>query len=254
MASEPEYEARPEAVAGGITQPAELPVPSYAAVADLLSVSVTYTIIRNGIGVLALGFPFVLMAGGGLDQIQTSLSAYYHFSPSQPAQYGAGKMRDVFVGMLCTIGAFLLFYRGYSVREDIALNVAGIAAILIALFPMDWPAQGAPTMVAKVHSTCAVLFFVMIGYVCVFRAKDTLCILHDPQSCRTFRRIYLAIGVLMLATPAAIMFVDHIRPNAHNGFTTLMLEVAGDLVFASFWLIKGLEIRLSLRQWTTPSR
>ena len=140
---------------------------------DPLSVSVSYTILRNGIGVLGMALPCVLVLGGGLDHVQGSLSAYYHFAPAHPAHYGAGTMRDVFVGMLCTIGAFLFFYRGHTLQEDLALNVAGICAVLIALFPMDWPIDAAVRLSAtgRLHSTAAILFFVTIAFV-LFRVFD----------------------------------------------------------------------------------
>src|SRR3546814_11716292 len=81
-----------------------------------------------------------MIVGGGLHHIQPSLSAYYHFAPDAADQYGAGTMRDAFVGMLCAIGSFLFFYRGHSFQEDVALNCAGISAVLVALVPTDWPA------------------------------------------------------------------------------------------------------------------
>src|SRR3546814_911237 len=118
----------------------------FARPADPLSIALSYEILRNGIGVLALAFPIVMIVGGGLHHIQPSLSAYYHFAPDAAGQYGAGTMRDAFVGMLCAIGSFLFFYRGHSFQEDVALNCAGISAVLVALVPTDWPAiNGAAT-------------------------------------------------------------------------------------------------------------
>src|SRR3546814_7988145 len=111
-----------------------------------LSIALSYEILRNGIGVLALAFPSVMIVVGGLHHIQPSLISYYHFAPDAAGQYGAGTMRDAFVGMLCAIGSFLFFYRGHSFQEDVALNCAGISAVLVALVPTDWPAiNGAAT-------------------------------------------------------------------------------------------------------------
>lgn len=220
----------------------------FARPADPLSVATSYAIMRNGIGVLGLAFPFVLILGGGLDQVQASLSAYYHFSEAHPGRYGAGTMRDAFVGMLFAIGAFLFFYRGHSLQEDMALNLAGICAVLVALVPMDWPPdpKAAATLAANIHSTAATLFFVATAYVCIFRARDTLCIMRNRQRRTAFKRVYLVLGILMLATPATITALDIVTP-VRNGYSTLMIEVAGVLVFASFWLIKGFEIRTTLR-------
>lgn len=217
---------------------------------DPLSVSTTYVILRNGIGVLGFALPIVMIIGGGLDHVQASLSAYYHFSADRPGQYGAGTMRDMFVGLLCAIGAFLFFYRGHSLHEDIALNVAGISAVLVALFPMDWPPGdgAAMTMTAKLHSGAATLFFVMIAYVCVFRARDTLCIIEDECRRRTFERIYLVFGLLMLATPAAVALLTATSTVAGLGYKTLIVETGGVFVFAAFWLVKSIEIRTAVRR------
>ncbi|MBC9032884.1 hypothetical protein IAG41_10815 [Sphingomonas sp. JC676] len=214
---------------------------------DPLSVSLSYEILRNGIGVLGLALPIVLLVGGGLDDIQRSLSAYYHFSRAAPGQYGAGTMRDAFVGILCAIGAFLFFYRGHSLQEDLALNAAGISVVLVALVPMEWPSYTvyATTVAGKIHWISATVFFIMIAYVCVFRARDTLCLMNDAGRRRIFERIYVVLGALMLATPAAIAAVGQMS-SVRNGYATLVIEIAGIFVFSAFWLIKGFEIRSSL--------
>lgn len=214
----------------------------FARPADPLGIALSYEILRNGIGVLALAFPVVMIVGGGLNHIQPSLSAYYHFSPDAPGQYGAGTMRDAFVGMLGAIGSFLFFYRGHSLLEDLALNCAGISAVLVALVPTDWPAiKGAATSLpGTVHWVSATVFFVMIGYVCIFRARDTLVLTDDACRRIRFHQIYVCLGALMLATPAAAAVSFR-----HSGYATLTIEVCGIFVFSAFWLIKGYEIRSS---------
>ena len=59
----------------------------------------TYLSLRIGMAALAIAFPLLLWVGGHIFQslpLQASMSAYYHSS-----------MRDVFVGVLVAIGAFL---------------------------------------------------------------------------------------------------------------------------------------------------
>lgn len=217
---------------------------------DPLSISTSYFVLRNGIAAIALAFPVALIAGVGLDHVQTSLSAYYHFSAAHPDRYGAGTMRDVFVGALCTIGAFLLFYRGCTRREDMTLNVAGVAAVLVALFPMDWPATDSWDMstTSTIHFASAAIFFVMIGYVCVFRAHDTLRILKDEVWRRRFERVYLVLGALMIAVPGAIYSVHMLTPRTQGSYVALLIELAGVVVFAAFWLVKGYEMLLVDRE------
>src|SRR3546814_16536238 len=104
-----------------------------------------------------------MIVGGGLHHIQPSLSAYYHFAPDAAGQYGAGTMRDAFVGMLCAIGSFIFFYRGHSFQEAVALNCACISAVLDTMVPTDWPAiKGAATSLPeKFHwfftTTCSLV-------------------------------------------------------------------------------------------------
>ena len=216
----------------------------FARPTDPLSVALSYEILRNGIGVLALAFPIVMLVGGGLDDVQGSLSAYYHFSPAAPGRYGAGIMRDAFVGMLCAIGSFLFFYRGHSLQEDLALNLAGISVVLVAFMPTDWPSIAAPstTVAGTIHWVSATVFFVMIAYVCIFRARDTLCLTRDARRRKTFERVYLVLGGLMLLTPAAAAISFD-----QSGYATLIIEICGIIVFSAFWLVKGYEIRSSLR-------
>jgi len=58
---------------------------------------------------------------------QNSISAFY-------GAYNYA-MRDWFVGILWAVGSFLVLYRGFSVAEDWALNIAGLSAILLAINP-----------------------------------------------------------------------------------------------------------------------
>ena len=68
---------------------------------------------------------------------QDSLSAYYHCSregATAPARARPATSRRRAVAA----GTFLIFYRGYTRREDWALNLAGIAAAGVAFFPSDF--------------------------------------------------------------------------------------------------------------------
>ncbi|MEM9517167.1 MAG: hypothetical protein AAGA42_20130 [Actinomycetota bacterium] len=59
-----------------------------------------------------------------------SLSAYY-YTPVQP----------IFVGALISIGVSFVAIKGSSTAEDIALNVAGVVAPIVAIVPTDRPRQ-----------------------------------------------------------------------------------------------------------------
>lgn len=219
---------------------------------DPLSISASYFILRFGLAILALAYPLVLILGSmlrhhaGLNDLQTSLSAYYHFAGGIHDPYGSGTMRDVFVGVLWAVGAFLVLYRGYSRREDVALDIAGLAAVLIAICPMDWPVSdsAAKTLTAKTHFVSAATFFAMIAYVCVRRADDTVKILANETTRRTFKRVYTALGIWMVGTPVAILVLSYVVGTAASSYKILAVEIAGVCVFAIFWLVKTYEILL----------
>ncbi|HEX6324202.1 MAG TPA: hypothetical protein VFZ36_10795, partial [Vicinamibacterales bacterium] len=88
----------------------------------------TYDWLRIGLAALAIAMPLllVLFAGPRLE----SMSAYYNAEPA-----GWFVSRDWFVGILWAVAALLIIYKGYDSREDHALNLAGVFAIVVALVP-----------------------------------------------------------------------------------------------------------------------
>jgi len=212
----------------------------------------TYGVLRRGIGLLAIALPIILTAWGlikyGLP-LQDSISAYYHaFVPTaQPPGLfeiaGNGVMRNWFVGILWAIGVFLVLYRGYGRRENTALNIAGVLLIIVAMFPMDWTCGTACPKVS-VHGVAAILFFLAIGYVCIFRSGDTLPLIEDPAR-EFYKRWYRTIGALMWVFPLVVAVLEffHLRPFGTR--TVFFIEVAGIWTFAAYWLLKSREISSS---------
>lgn len=217
----------------------------------LKSISASYFVLRRGLAALAFALPILLWLGAGPENVQASISAYYHFSVPGGTEYGAGTMRDVMVGILWAVGAFLFFYKGYSWQENWALNVAGVAAVLIALLPGDWPPDpdSASTLTAIVHRVSAVLFFLAIAFVCLFRSGDTLNLMNDEALRRRFKRRYAVLGTLMVLIPLTVVALHFLRPvTANTSPWLLAIEVAGIYVFSIFWLVKSREIALLERQ------
>lgn len=91
------------------------------------SLVLSYLDLRKAIGILGIALPFVLVVGKFLFDgpgTQPSISDYYYAS-----------MRDVFVGIRCAIGVFLMSYRGYE-RKD---NIAGILPVYLPLVSPCFP-------------------------------------------------------------------------------------------------------------------
>lgn len=191
----------------------------------------TYLTLRRGIVIISALLPLVLWLGGmwilGLP-LKDSMSSYYHSG-----------MRNVFVGVLYAAGAFLYLYKGFTDQENYALNAAGVLAVCIAMFPTGRP--GTPPEWFTVHGASAVLFFVAIAYVCIFRASDTLTLMGDPALARRFSSGYRMIGVLMIAAPALTFVLTVVfRVRASYVF---FIELAGVWIFGAYWLVKSLEIQ-----------
>src|SRR5256885_9844414 len=88
---------------------------------------ISYLSLRKAIGFIGLFLPFVLVLGKILFDsagLETSISAYYYT-----------KVGNVFVGSLCAIGTFLMSYRGFDLKDQVAGKLGGLFAVTVALFP-----------------------------------------------------------------------------------------------------------------------
>ena len=106
---------------------------------------ISYLSLRKIVGAIGILLPFVLRIGiiAFSHQIPYSISSYY-YSP----------MRNILVASLCALGVFLLAYKGYDGLDTGITNVAGGAAIGVALFPTSDPSFS-PAWVGHVHPVFA---------------------------------------------------------------------------------------------------
>jgi len=195
--------------------------------------SATYRTLRRGTAVLGLALPWVLWIGGRLagQPLQGSMSAYYYTA-----------MRDEFVGVLIAVGVLLVVYRGYTRLENVALDLAGVFLAGVALVPMGQGGGGGLSL----HGTLAVLFFLCIAYVCLFRAGDTLGLVAQEEVRRRFRIAYRVTGALMIASPlVAVALSLLLEPGSPFGAVVFFAEAMGVYVFAAYWIVKSREIRLT---------
>jgi hypothetical protein len=207
------------------------------------SIAGSYFSLRVGLAVTAFAFPVLLLVGGVIAKvpIQGSISAYYHATlnalPGHPV--GQGVMRDLFVGILFAVGVSLFVYEGVTRLEDYALNLAGMFAVGIALFPMQW--SGPKTPKGELHKVFAILFFACIAYVAIFRARDTLPLISDQTKRKYYRSLYVVMGCLMLTLPG-IAFIFALLPLLAK-YQILLIEVCGIYAFGAYWVAKTCELR-----------
>jgi hypothetical protein len=202
-----------------------------------------YLKLRLIIGILGLAVPAVLiivepLLFDGWPYPRGSLSAYYYSG-----------MREVFVGALCAIGVFLITYKvSDRTRENRLSTLAGVAVILVALFPtgkpyakltstplQDWMGE---VWVERIHFASAAVFIgslaVISSYFARRRAEDT-----RPGRERSLR-FHWACCVIIVAA-LALAAVHGIFGWPDKGI--LIAEVAAVMAFGASWLKKGLEIR-----------
>jgi hypothetical protein len=200
-----------------------------------VSLVISYLDLRKAIGIIGTALPFVLAIGKvllGSPGIQSSISAYYYTA-----------MRDVFVGSLCAIAVFLFSYKGYDRRDDRAGNIAGLAALGVALFPTT-PSNFTPQtqLLGTLHLISAAVFFLTLAYFSLVLFKKT-----SPQQPMTIRkvwrnRIYTVCGSIILIALAlsAIIGIVPALANALGRFDPIFwLEAAAIVAFGISWMTKG---------------
>lgn len=206
----------------------------------------TYITLRFGMAVLALAFPLLLFGIGKLRygiNLEPSMSHYF-FSAARVGD-ASFPMRTWFVGLLFAIGAFLYLYKGFSDEENIALNLAGAAAVGVAVFPMAVPGTPLEGWSLSIHGFAAVFLFLCLAWVALRAADDTL--VHLPPAHQhkedKLRKAYRAIGLTMVAAPAIAVVL-----NALIGGGTrfvFFIEACGIWAFSAYWWLKSYEMSLS---------
>jgi len=202
----------------------------------------TYVSLRIGMAVIAILLPVLLILGSWISEklvFQGSISAFYHTG-----------MRNLFVGSLCAVGSFLYLYKGFSQRENIALNFAGVFALGVAFFPTAIPPAikestanylpDNPFIAPYLHGFCAVLFFLTIAYVCIYCGKDTVQLIDEEKNRKKYLYIYRIIGLLMVVFPILAVVFSFATA---GDYWIFIFEFAAIWVFAIFWFMKVIELR-----------
>lgn len=211
----------------------------------------TYFSLRLGLIVMAALLPWALYFWGksyGVP-LQYSMSAYYHADPTGLACPGGhGVARDVFVGGLLAVAALLYAYAGATKFENRTLNVAGVLAGGIALFPMRITCDGVPSRFSP-HGTLAILFFLCIAVVAVKVGPSTLDRIKDPKLHAFLKHGYRITGLLMVLAPGSV--IGYSLLTGTYAEHTFAIEVAGIYAFAGFWSLKSYEIHKANKQIET---
>jgi len=224
----------------------------------------TYFKLRAGLAVFAFATPFVLWLVGRIAyslDLQPSMSAYFWAASSD--QCATFPMRTIFVGFLFAISVCLFAYRGLTNRENTLLNLAGLCALGVALFPEQIVVSQAATdpRVALLFETCpavelwakdppppihypsAVALFVLLAIVAWSCAKESLKFLPPGRDAARFRRIYRSIAIAMLVFPIPALALAYLFGLWDRRI--FFIEAAGMFTFGTYWAFKSYELSLS---------
>lgn len=190
-----------------------------------------YRTLRFLVGWIAFSLPFVVTI------ISTtplrSISASYHT-----------ESQDIFVGMLFIVGSFLVAYNGHLPREAIASKIAGVSAIIVALFPTSCYTCGSDINSA-IHYAAAVLLFGILTYFCLGPFRKKIKNKGGKKGIRS--KIYLVCGIIMilcmLAVPVGKLVLTSDLYN--NLAITFWAEAIALNTFGVAWIVAGKYIPLT---------
>jgi hypothetical protein len=203
----------------------------------------TYNSLRIGMFAVAAAAPIVIVLWGLLFHVdwQNSISAYYFAPNANKWEYSVYPGRVLFVGILFALGSFLYLYKGFSKREDIALNLAGLCALGVALFPMYQELHYIPFS-NRLHFTFAILLFICMAYTAIFCHEETLQWVADENRRMRYKVTYHVIGWFMGLFPLIGLGLALIFGLEKHVF---WIEAAGIWAFAAYWYTKSRELKES---------
>jgi hypothetical protein len=202
----------------------------------------SYLYLSFGMGLVAFLLPIALVASTGYGG-HYSISYFYHVDDIS---------RNILVGSLWAIGVFLFLFQGLSRWENWILNVAGVAAISVAMFPM--PAeQCGHGQAFTFHALSAVIFFVCLAIVAIGFSKTRIQYIIYPPKRRRFKRAYNLAGIAMVAMPAAVLALHFLGGRRCETHWIFWVEVLGIWAFAFYWFVKTAEYKTLLRLRWFPS-
>jgi hypothetical protein len=179
------------------------------------------------VGVIAILLPILtewLTVYAG-DPPLTSISASY---------YEQGWPREIFIGFLFAIAAFLLAYNGLSWTEMALSKLGAIAALAVSSFPCRCGEHN--EIIPGVHLAAAATLFGVLAcfcYIFMRRARDK----KNPQA--TSRAVIYAIcGVALLGAIVALGLYHFMNDQFKSDYPRVVFfgEATGLIAFGISWL------------------
>jgi len=191
----------------------------------------SYIHLRKAVGWIGILLPFALMVGNALlfngPIFERSISYYYHT-----------RMGNLLVGALCAVALFMFFYAGYQRVDNLAADVAGVAALGVAWFPTT--ESGPVDLVGTVHLIAASLFFLALAFFSLVLFRRTTKGVQPTPRKVSRNRVYLVCGIIMLVCLFTILLSMLFRHGEDSGsFLVFAAEAVALMAFGFSWLTKG---------------
>lgn len=193
----------------------------------------TYLQHRAAIGFIGIALPFVVSLYAYIfyaTDLRHSISAYYHTGS-----------RDIFVGLMFAIAAFMLSYRGPEGTDRKAGLVTCMSAVVLAIVPTDTGASEGATGNGMIHIAASFLFFASLIYFCLklFIKTNT----DQPTEEKLKRnKIYRSCGYTMAACiilMAILILSDSLYAQLEAYKPIFWLEALAIEAFGISWITKG---------------
>jgi len=204
----------------------------------------TFRRLRKAIGWMGMSLPFVLILLSLIPffktNVQQSISYYYYTN-----------LREIFTGVLCAVGLFLIRYKGVNnpvfwKNDDKMTNLAGIMALGVALVPTNPVDCGekiytlmpvCAKIIGGFHYFFAAGFFFILAIISI--VIFTIGQNQDPDIRIRFlneNNIYKTCGYAIIIFVILIPICDALHLFRSS---TLILEALALIAFGTSWLIKG---------------
>lgn len=182
------------------------------------------------IGAIAFSLPFIEMALTRFDINSISASFWWSFRPEPSATWLVLWPRNIFVGFLLAIAAFMLTYNGKTELEMWLTKIASLAACGVAMFPCDYAESGV-LLIKYVHISSAVVMYAVLTAFCLIFLRRARAKGHREARLRV--KVYAACIVSMAISIGLILYytLTHQYPKL-----VLAGESGGLVAFGISWL------------------
>jgi hypothetical protein len=166
-----------------------------------------------------------------------SLTSFFSGKPLQSisaSYHEGGWSRDIFVGFLFAIFAFLIAYNGKSITQKVLSKIAAVAALGVAVFPCKCESNA--DVIPYAHGTFAAVMFMILAFFCYIFFRRAWSKGHLQARIRAY--IYAVCGSTIVAS-ILIIAIDNFTGgiiSSRIDRLTFYGENAGLIAFGIAWL------------------